>query len=357
MSELTLCVAFGNAAHPAVWASTLDVENVPGLGMRTQVHLTLSNGEDDPDEGVEVDEDDDSVLIAEVAHLDVNEDGTPVAYLYASDDLPSETTISLLEQADWVRLNDDVARGVLAIVEASPPAAATHDVLLVLGDPDPSEGPAAVEAWSRSFHPDDPRVPMFGDRLLIDPLDAMGDYTDLNDSYLDITLEIGVPDDDNADSDESDTDSDDEEVVAYNRLIDLDEPGSLDDGFPGLVFYAAKVDAGEAQVGFWLPRPEGINGFELLAAGWQRMNADEFDPVEFRLSERINLATRTVIRVEEDEDGDIRLADYEIDDAETVEDDQLELLPPALSEHCRASREFTDIESIIDSWRNPDEDR
>lgn len=343
MSRIMLCVAFGSKTHPAAWASSLDVEELPSIGMRTQLFLH-SRAESTENLETSAEEDDSSYVVAEVAHVGVDDDGVPVAYLFASSDLPDDETIGYLEQGHWVRLGDDAARGILTILESSPPAAATHEVMLVLGDVAPDGDPSKVEAWTKCFLPDDPRIPMFGDRMLLDPLDALGEYEDSEDE-------------DSADADGGETpDKESAEGTPYNRWLDLEQQGSDDEGYPALVFFAAKVDAGEAQVAFWIPKPGTLNGFDLLAAGWQQMSVEEFDPIEFRVVERVDLASRTVIRVQENSDESLGLlVDYEVDNAASVRDDQLELLPPVLAEHCLASRELGDIDAIIESWRDGEE--
>lgn len=323
MIEVTLCVAYGSVENPEVWVGSYsaDEERLPFLGMRT--HVQLAPPEDDEEEYFG-----DSTVVAEVTFADF-EDEEPVAYLYGGEELPGEELREKFEAALWMRLSTQDARYVLELVELAPPAAAIHEVLIVVGDVDVLDeaGNPAFQAWGSTLIPGDPTIPMFGDRIRMDIFTRASD-------------------------DENEDDFDDE-ALEDNELeievIDLNEPASLERGFPALVVYSAKVEVGVAQLAVWVPSLGEVSGFDMIAAGWELMAPEELD---FRLDERIKLAQRTRLDIGIDDEGDAILTDYEILDAAEVREDQYELLPPVLVEHCQTAREMSNLDSIVAKWVN-----
>lgn len=326
MIDVTLCVAFGSRNRAVVWAGTYETEFAPTPGQSTEIHL--HDPADERDEGPES-------IMAEVVYSEIEDNGTTVVFLYAGEELPNEHVSSLFEASQWVPMSEAQARDIMEIVDAAPPMAHTHDVLLVAGDLDArdEDGNPTFEAWNREIAADDPVIPMFGERLYVDVLDAL------------------PFDEDEADGDiEDEIDEGDESPVGMRMVADENNVGSAADGLPAVVFYAAKVDHGEAQVGFWVSSLADISGFDLVAAGWQKMTPETFDPVEFRLAERVDLARRTRIDTDVDSEGQYFLKDYELLNAAQVEESQYELLPSALANHCRAAREMLGINEIVSGW-------
>lgn len=332
--DVTLCLVFGSRDRAVVWAGSYETEEPPLTGQSTEVHLHTQPdmGEPEPDS-----------IIAEVVHSEISEEGQAVVFLFAGEELPDERITTLLEALRWVPMSDSQAQDVMEIVEAAPPMARVHDVLLVVGDMDrvDADGNPDVEAWNRTISADDPVIPMFGERLYVDVLDAIPLY-DEEDFYSDEAEE----DEDLAEDDES-IDPEDIEL-----LLEADESnvGSAANGLPAVVFYSAKVDPGEAQVGFWVSSLGDVTGFDLVAAGWEKMTPDTFDPVEFRLAERVDLSRRTNIDTDFDDEGQIILNDYEVENAAQVTESQYELMPSALVNHCRAAKEMLGIDDIVSGW-------
>jgi hypothetical protein len=330
--DITLCVAFGSTADHAVWAGTYRTDELPEVGMRTELRLTDSS----------IEKTDHDSIVAEVIYSDVDSDGDPVVYLFAGPQIPDADVTDLLVQSSWVELGEEAAFGVMTILDAAPPTAAIHDVLLVIGDPSRTDeqGNPDVEAWHRVVAPHDPMIPMFAERLYLDPTDSMSD-PDEDDDF-----------DDDREFPEGDAAVDGEfpDSRMTNLDIDLDEPGSPDEGYPCLVFYASKSEPGEAQLGFWVTSLGELTGFDLVAAGWVRLTPEEFDAGDFRVAERVELALRTEIVTDLDEDGDPFLVDFEITDAIDVREDQYELLPHLLQEQAKASHELARVEDVIRAW-------
>lgn len=330
--DVTLCVAFGSRERAVVWAGSYQTEFAPTPGQSTEIHLHSQ-----PDAR---DEDPESIF-AEVVHAETEDDGTTIVFLYAGEQLPDDHICMLLEASQWVPMNAVQARDVMEIVDAAPPMAHTHDVLLVVGDLEAKDedGNPTFESWNRAIIPDDPVIPMFGERLYVDVLDAL------------------PSDDEEDESDDEDEDlSDSPTLVGLQMIANEDDTGSAATGLPAVVFYAAKVDPGEAQVGFWVSSLGDVSGFDLVAAGWQKMTPDIFDPIEFRLGERVDLARRTRIDSDVDDDGQLFLKDFELRDAARVEESQYELLPSALVNHCKAAKEMLGIDDIVSGWLDEQSD-
>jgi hypothetical protein len=306
------------------------------LGQRTQFdfHASFPDGRSDVTE-----------LVTQVVYVEEEEDGTEVSYLFGGEEIPDSDLQARFEAAFWTRMSDDEARDVLEIVAVTPPVAAIHDVLLLVGDPtarDEDGNLVPVEAWNFYLNPDDPRLPMFGQRLQFDLLNWIPDEDDEEDEDLDDL-------DEDVDSEENDP------VIPQD--IDVWVPSSAAEGATALVVYCSIVDVGEAQVSFWVSSLGDIDGFDLMAAGWEKLGPDTFDPVEFRAAERIDLALRTHLEIRMDPYGEVYLTDFEIQDAVNVSEDQYALLPPSMIEACRAARELLDVDDIVRDWGDSDSDK
>ena len=306
MIELTLAVVFGRPGEVVGWATQERADAVPPLGMRAQFRVV-----DPADPGS--DDDPDRLLYAQVLFSGERDDGGHLAFLYGGTEVPSQEFADFLEAAQWTVLDAAAAEEVLSVCASAPPMAAVHETLLVTGDPDLGE----VQAWLRSALPSEPVLPVFGQRVLLDPADSTGEDT-------------------------SDT---------LPRVLDLDRPGSLAEGMPALTLHAEIVEPGFAKVVFWVPDPGEVDAFALSAAGWDQVSVpDQFDPELFRLSRRIELAARTDIRTEVDDYGLERVRDITVAGAETVDPDDYELLPPAVAVHCQVQREMSDLEDVVREW-------
>lgn len=318
---VTLCVAFGTPEEPAAWAAVMDDEWEPTIGMRAEFHVKASAE----------DEEDLFEIVAQVVYIGSADDGSAITYLFGGEDLPDEDMTDRLELNSWTRLPDEDARNVMDVVSAAAPTAAAHDILLVVGDPFARSDGAEVayQAWNRIIAPEDPLLPMFGQRLVVDLLDSASD-----DAFGTDVVE-------------------EDPKTPFKVLIPVDPwtPGTAASGVNTIVVYSAIVDAGVAQVVFWAPSLASIDGFDLMAAGWEMLDEEDFDPVEFRLTERVELAAKTELRIALDEDDEPCLIDFQIQDAAEVSPDCYDLLPPGLAEHCRFAAEMVSADDIVAQWR------
>jgi hypothetical protein len=341
--QTLVCLLFGTAEANVGWTTAQELSSAPTIGMLTNIKVEL-RGED----GAETDG---LNIPAVIAWIEEADDGDLV-YLYGGPALPDEEDLAILDAGDWERLEADTASRAIEVIDGAPPAAAFHNVILVIGDPSDldEEGKPHFDVWNRPLIPDDPFLPVYGERLPIDLFDCT-DY------------EYEGPDDADEDGDDDfDEDVDDEDEL--NLELDLDEEppvfpdpwegGNPSDGYPALVIYTALTGLGEASIAFWIPRLDGADGFDLTAAGWEKLNEETFDFGVFRASERIDLAMRTHLVTLQDEEGFWYLSEAVIDDAESVSEDQYELLPPAIADQCRFASELTSLENIVETWRDDD---
>lgn len=343
--QALVCLLFGTLEQNVGWTTAQELSTAPTVGMLTNIKVEF-RGED----GTETDSLDIPAVIAWVEEAD---DGDLV-YLYGGPTLPDADDLAILDAGDWERLEPDTATKAIEVIDGAPPAAGFHNVLLFIGDPNDvdEDGKAHFDVWNRPLIPDDPFLPIFGERLPIDLFDCT--------EYEDEGPDESDEDADGEFDEDLDEDIDDDELSI--ELEDLEPPvfpdpwdgGNPSDGYPALVIYTAITGLGEAGVAFWIPRLDGADGFDLTAAGWEKLDADAFDVEEFRASERINLATRTNLVTSQDEDGFWYLSEAVIDDAASVSPDQYELLPPAIADQCRFASELGSLENIVESWREDD---
>lgn len=330
--NVTLCVVFGSKHRAVVWAGTYETDNPPSPGQSTEIHLHAQR--DMRDEYPES-------ILTEVVHSEISDEGTALLFLYAGEELPDAHVTDLLEASQWIPMSEDQAQDIMDVVDSAPPMAYTHDVLLVVGSSEEKDetGSPVLEAWNRSIAADDPLIPMFGERLFVDVLDA----------FVEEDIEDMDEEDDVLDESESES-SEGGLILSLEMEANENNVGSGQGGLPAVVVYAAKVDPGEAQVAFWVSSLGDITGFDLVAAGWEKMTPETFDSRDFRLSERVDLARRTRIYTDLDEDGEYMLADYELENAGGVLESQYELLPSALVEHCVAAKEMLRLDDIVSGW-------
>lgn len=310
-----LCVAFGDLEHPSAWVSEVPEEMVPLLGMRTQLRMHVENAEG---------EDDDYEIVGQVVYMeDDEEDGSTLAFIYGGEEEPEEIIQLILETNGWVRLDDEEAFGIMEIVQVAPPTAALHDVLLIAGDLNKLDenGEPVFEVWNRIFEPEDPILPMFGQRVRIDILNSIKDET----VEEDVLGEPGEP----------------------YEVVDLDAPGTLEDGVPGLVIHSARSEPGIAQMAFWVKSLDSFDRLSMIASDWEKIDISDIDDDgSFKLLTRIDLALRTHLELRYDEEGFPYLYDFFIDKAEEVPEEDYEILPNMLIDHCKFAKEMAGVENV-----------
>lgn len=279
-----MCLAFGTLEQPVVWAAEVEDCELE-VGARTDLGLMTVGPDGDPEV---------TRIVSQVIMAETREDGVEVGYLFAGEEAPDEITEQRLSDGDWTRLEDEDALRVMELVMSAPPTASMHDLLLVIGEEDP-------QVWALTLEPEDPLLPMFGQRITLDALGAEVDETTM----------------------------------------------------PALVIYSALVEAGVGEAVFWVDELTAtVDGFDLLAAGWELLDEDEFDASEFRLGDRIRVARAVELTLEVDEDGDTYLTDFAVHDAESIPADCYELLPEALAEYCQFAAEVaSNSDAMLEEWR------
>lgn len=307
-----LCVAFGSLENPSAWASEIPDDWTPVIGMRTQfnMHVEQENGERD-----------DYEIIGQVVYTEAEEDGSTLAFIYGGEKEPEVVIQLLLEANGWVRLEDSEAHEIIQIVQIAPPSATMHDVLVLVGDMETKDedGNLVFDVWTRLFEPEDPLLPMFGQRLFIDMVNSVADEE--AERILDAKGNVDV--------------------------ADLNATPTLETGVPGLVIYCAIVSPGIAQMAFWVKSLGDIDGYTMLANGWEKLEEDDIDNNgDFRLMERLDLALRTRLDLKADEEGYPYLDDFSIDNAEEIPESSYDILPPMIVEYCKFAKELKTVENV-----------
>lgn len=310
MIDLTMAVVFGTPGNAVGWATQHQSDEVPLLGVRAAFRVTSEDNEETPGE-----------ILAQVMFSDFVDEGTVLAYLYGGPALPSGEFVSWLEAASWTPMDQEDVEEVLGVCSAAPPLAAVHSVLLLAGEPEGED----FQAWSRVVSPRDPVLPVFGQRMLIDSVEGMGQDEDIDVTAPDSSGEQAEPD-----------------------PLDV---GSMAEGLPAITVFSGLASPGYAEIVFWTSGLGDVGGFDLMAAGWQQLSVPEqFDPVAFRAKQRINLALATRLVWREEEDGQEYLHDLEMDDPEKVSPEDYDLLPPALASYCLARKEIADLPDRLAEW-------
>lgn len=319
MEQVTLVVGFGSAKKAAAWAISMSLDQgAISLGMRVQFAVNLFL------EGKPVI----AFIIGQVCAIGELEDGSPVFYCYGGEEFLNPAIAEKLEDNSWSELDGEKSRQAIKIMEAAAPAAATRTIFLLVGDPDilDEEGLPVFEIWQKTLNPDNPVLPAFGQRL---------------------QLQV-IPDEETVTEDPAVLSDPD-----FFGNIELPVSRSeADRTLSVMVFYSGLFQAGIGAVGMWAPTMGTIDGFDMLEAGWKMPDTKVLNLKGFRIGERIDLARRTHLLLSSPEsDGLSVVEDYFLHDAETVPENQYDLLPTSLVEHVKASKELANSDDIFDQWR------
>lgn len=310
MHDLTLAVVFGEPGGAVGWVTQENVDQLPPLGMRASFRF----GEHESMGTVSGEVAWEEVTHAQVLFAGENPDGRHLAFLYGGPEGPSEEFTVYMRAAQWTELETSAAEEVLKVCASAPPMAAVHDVLLVVGE----RGEAGFQVWNRSAIPTDPVLPVFGQRVLLDAVDGLE--------------EAEVPEEDGD--------------------LELGVPGSAAGGVVVVTLHSGLVEPGFGSVVFWTPALGDVDEVSMVSAEWELLNVpDAFDPDDFQLKRRCELALRTRLTVEVDEHGGEQVVDAEMVGAAEVDPEDYELLPDVLALHCHAAREMIDMSALLDSWR------
>lgn len=356
MVDIYLCVSFGYGPDAEVWAASITTERLLQLGEAANISLASE------DEEV-------YTIESEIIFVGETDEGNNYAVATSDEPVSEESFREALIFSEWTLLSGEDALEVSALVDSSPPVAALHDLLLVVGDyksKDKFGYPDKIEVWHRVIEPDDVSVPLFGEKFLSHIVLSNGevDYEDTEERE-DLILEDGA-DLTEIFQGELEVDFDtypeiDEEPVVYleEPQVELTAEGTPEEGYPVLSFYTAKTGYGVANIGVWAPSIEPYTDFDLIADGWEQLGPELFNALEFRLEERIDLASKTNLVLYYDEDGNRFINQYELTHPEDVTENQFDLIPIALQdfvEDVKAMKvDLENIDSVVGEWLSSDE--
>jgi len=308
-----ISLVFGPLHAPTGWAGeedlpvlpmvgqtlVIDFDNVPVPSVRGQIFRTW----EDPD-------------------LD-----TASVLIYAGHQPPADGTADALTGSGWQQLSNDTVTHLARVVEETPVIAAVHEVVLAVG----GSTPATTSVYRRTLNPDDPVLPLLGQRLLVDVLE-------------------------NNELDEDDPEFDDDEYLAKinDHLRGVGSPRVSEFGLPVLTVHTSELQKGSARILMWTPHLGDVPEGALLDTGWVKTSPEDrcLDP-DFRLARRVNLAMRTELTLQENDYSSVSLGDWYINDPSDVTEEDKELLPVLLWEQTVAAQEIGSLDEIVAGWSEP----
>ena len=308
--KTVISLVFGPLHNPVGWAGEedlpavpmvgqtliIDFDNVPVPSIRGQIYRTWEDPELE----------------------------TASVLIYAGHQPPPEGTPDALSGSGWQQLSDETATHLARVVEETPVIAAIHEVVLAVGKKDE----ASMRVYRRTLNPEDPVLPLLGQRLLVDVLES--NELDENDPGFD----------------------DDEYLKIINAHLDGEGSPSVSDfGLPVLTVHASELQKGSARILMWTPDLGDVSESVLLDTGWSKTSPDDrcLDP-DFKLSRRINLAMRTELTLKENEYSSVSLGDWFISNPGDITDEDKELMPVLLWEQTLAAQEIGSLNEIIAGW-------
>jgi hypothetical protein len=354
--DIYLCVSFGYGPDAEVWAASITAERLLQLGEAASINLTSE------DEEV-------YTIESEIIFVGETNEGNNYAVAASEDPISDENFREALIFSEWTLLSGEDAVEVSELIDSSPPVAALHDLLLVIGDyksKDEFGYPDKIQVWHRLIEPDDVSVPLFGEKFLSHIVLSNGEVEyDDSEEGEDLILEEGT-DLTEIFQREIEVNFDDyadmiEEPVVYleEPQVELTTEGTPEKGYPVLSFYTAKTGYGVASIGVWAPNIEPYTDFDLIADGWEQLGPELFNALEFRLEERIDLASKTNLVLYYDEDGNRFISQYALTHPEEVSENQFDLIPIALQDFVEDVKamnvELEDIDNVVGEWLSSEE--
>lgn len=359
-----LCVVFGYGDDAEVWAANIITDRYLNLGEAAKINLSSENGEQ-----LDVD--------GEVVHVGLTDEGNNYAIAVSESAVEDDEFREALSNSEWTLLGEEESEDVFEIVDTAPPVAALHDLLLVVGDykaVDEFGYPNGITVWHRVIEPNDVSVPLFGEKfyshviLSNSELEPEIEEFELEEglSLEEVFNEIDKLEDAPYDGKEAsvssliESDEDSNNPIIYLEAeVDLDMEGNPEDGYPVLAFYTAKVDYGVASIGVWSKSIEPYTEFDMIADGWELLGPELFNPLEFRLQERIDIAMQTLLTLSVDEEENRFVHEYALTKPEDIVEGQFDLIPPTLQDFVTGvkeiSHEIDNIDSLMGEWIVEDE--
>jgi hypothetical protein len=319
-----ISILFGVRDNKIGWVSEEEILVLPAIGM--PVSLNLGSEYDEPVEG-------------QVYRAWKDEDGEPGGMLiYGGTRIPDTRFQELMEIAGWEQLTDEALQILGSAVDETPVLAATHEVVLVIGDPAEID---SLQTFQRTLNPYDPALPLFSQRLRLEIAQDLEE-----DEYN----EVEEADDELTDA-EWDMRRIQETAEINKELLNTALIDGITKGIPAVTIYSAIISNGVGRIAFWTPNLGRLAPENLVANGWEQLLVpQQFDPEDFRLRERVGLARQTAVTFEITDYGTARIKDWTMNDPLAVTEDQYPLLPEILVEHVKAAGEFTNIDTYLEEW-------
>lgn len=317
-----ISVVFGDREQSAGWITEQDIEGLPMVG--TPVNISVGA----PDSPLAVE--------GQVYRAWPEVDGNPGGiFIYGGGKVPDEEFQYGMDNASWDRISDAALRVLVETAKQTPVLAAVHEVTLVVGQP--NGDPSSVQCFQRMLQPYDPVLPLFSQRLRVEA------FEDKSLEALDAQSAL----------EESETEEEWENELAdiEGELLGERAITASANGLPGLVIYSSLISNGIGRVCFWSPDFGDIAPEDLVANSWDPIRIPEqFDPEDFQLARRVQLALESSVSFAETEFGTAVVHEWEIAHPLSVREEDYALLPPLLVEHCRAQKELEDIDLFLDAW-------
>lgn len=324
--ETLVTVLFGAPGAAAGWVSEEELSSIPPVGMPVRIHLRLPGG--------------DSTIEGQVYRSWDEEDSDPGGVLiFAGRRIPEPETQSLLEHAGWEALSEDAASLLAGTIHESLAIAAQHEVNLIVGHDE-------VRVYRQIIQPNSPILPLFGQRMRMN-------FTPHASREV---LEWHPVDEADLEDDREISDLEWREIqVEAAETVDADITSGPSDvftlGLPLIVIYSSMVQPGLARLGFWTSSLGEMSPEELSAQGWEAIDVPtRFDPDEFNLRRRIELALATHVIFESNNYDSIRIADWWVEMPDLVDEADQEYLPPYLHQWATGIRELDSIDDVVREW-------
>lgn len=266
------------------------------------------------------------VAPCEVSYISNPPEGeTPFAILFSHEEDTTEEMEEALSTSGWSAADEEMLSDIDDILSGTNPVAKNHWMYLITGPIDNVEN---IRIWKRLLEPEIPELPFFGERFFTQLF-----FSDLAEGEF-------------STSKDASEEQKEQSRIYVDEIVNLDEEGNLEVGFPAVVFQVGKVDYGHAQISMYVKDISPFDDFSLAADGWEAVTKDELDPVEELIPARIDLAMRTRILLkkpapeEEREAGVMHVSDYELVNPTSVPEAHYWLLPSYLVEHVQMQKEL-----------------
>lgn len=319
-------VLFGSPGAAVGWVSEEQVPHIPAIGTTVRITFHIAG--------------DDTSIDGQVYRAWDEDGGEPSGLLiYGGKSIPDAETRNLIEIAGWEPLSEDTLDLLAGTIHESPTMAALHEVNLFVGSGDD------LRLYRRVIEPTSPILPLFGQRmrvsfLVFDSEEAWGFESDLDEDEDDVT------DAEWRHMQEQERDEIDLNIFGHKEFE------SHKDGIPVIVFYSSLVDSSTARLGFWTPTlGSEVSEFDLVADDWEVVDIPgRFDPEEFDMERRLDLAIATHVVFESNNYDSIRVSEWWMENPEDVTSEDEPYLPPYLFQWSLGVQELDNIDSYLERW-------